>query len=187
MPRYLTDADWAAYGDDLIQMTGRAARDALAPELEDVKRRQYDLAQREQRLQNQHVFDALDRALPGWRVTNNSDAFKAWLSQQEELSGVRAWDLLLQAFAAADVPRILVFFRDFLAASGQAPASPAQSPTSQRQSPTSQRANVITNKDQAVAALSKLYDEAAHGKWNGREAEKLSREQALHDIIHGRR
>jgi hypothetical protein len=180
--RYLTNQDYQVYGDDLINMTARAAHDAVAPELEDVKRRQAEIAQREQRLQNQMVFRALDDAMPDWRITNDSDVFKAWLSQQEELSGRRAWDLLLEAFHSADVPRILRFFRDFRAI-GQAPAAQAQTPSvggtpPRQQTPAPQ--NMST-------AIEKFYSDVAPGKWRGREEAKNREEARLHALAHGSR
>lgn len=180
--RYLRQDDFDVYGGQLIDLTARAAREAMEPELQNLHARQAELAQREQRLQNKLVLDALDKAMPDWRITNNDPRFLEFLSAQEELSGRQAHALLLEAFAAGQVSQILVFFNDFLRASGQAPAP--QAPAPQQQSPSvQQRPAAMT----IGAALEKFYRDVAAGRWNGRDAEKAQEERRLHNIAHNRR
>ena len=176
--------DYQSYGPELIDMTQRAAREALQPELDQIKQRQWDLAQREQRLRNQSIFDRLDQALPGWRQVNTSDGFKQWLNQQEEYSGRRAHDLLIEGFQNGEFSRVLAFFTSYLAAIGQAPATQAQAPAARQQpparQPTGSRADLIKQ-------LDKLYSDARRGFYNGREAEKNALEARLHAAIHSQR
>ena len=128
--KLLTPEDEKAYGPELLDVMRRGAQEALRPELEDVKRQQAEITRREQKLQNQMVLNSLDTSMPDWRTVNNSDEFKAWLSLPDVYSNRVRHEMLLEAFHAAAVPRILAFFNNYLAeakATGQLPApSPAQ-------------------------------------------------------------
>ena len=127
--KLLTPEDEKAYGPELIDMTRRAARDALQQEIDDVRQQQADTVKREQRMQNQMVFNALDTAMPDWRTVNNSDDFKGWLSLPDVYSNRVRHDMLLEAFHAAAVPRILAFFNAYLAEAKATGQLPAPSPT----------------------------------------------------------
>lgn len=71
----------------------------------------------------------LDAAVPNWREINNDPRFHQWLLLPDTYSGVIRDRLLKDAAAAANAPRVINFFKGFLAAAGQAPqrSSPASS------------------------------------------------------------
>jgi hypothetical protein len=77
----------------------------------------------------QGVFDALIREIPNWEVINNTPAFKRWCSLRDIYSGQVRGNLLKAAFQGADAPRVIAFFKGFLAeelATGNAPAPQAE-------------------------------------------------------------
>lgn len=178
MGRFITNQDVEAYGPELVDMSFRAAREALQPELDEVRRKQADLAQREQRLQNQSIFNQLDQALPNWRQINNSPAFLEWLAAQHVYAGQSKHSLLLAAFESGDAARVLVFFRDFLAQSSGTAGHAQASGRAQ----TRQAVGQVTAKD-----IEKFYSDCRRGRYNGREAERDAEERRLHAALHGRR
>jgi hypothetical protein len=177
---YLRPEDEQAYGPELLDVMRRGARDAVQPELAELYRRQSVLAQREQRLQNQMVLNALDKAMPDWRVTNHDPQFLEFLAQAEELSGRQAHALLLEAFAQGDVARILAFFNAYRAAIGQAPASPAPAPgVGRTQTPGRQ----TTRQGVSARDIEQLYEKI---RKQGRTPALDAEEKALHRALHAR-
>ena len=133
--KLLTAEDEKAYGPELLDVMRRGAREAVQGDIEEVRRQQAEIAKREQKLQNQMVLNSLDTAMPDWRTVNNSDEFKAWLSLPDVYSNRVRHDMLLEAFQAAAVPRVLAFFSNYLAeakATGQLPASSPADPAQPR-------------------------------------------------------
>jgi hypothetical protein len=176
MPLYRED--YQAYGEDLLNTMQRAAREAVSADLSALQQRQHEITQREQRMQNQFVFAALDKAMPDWRTTNNDPEFLRFLAQTEELSGRQAHAMLIEAFQVAAVPRILAFFTAYRAAIGQAPA---QAPAARQQPP----ARPQSPPQNIAAQIEKLYAEIRRF---GRTPEREAREKYLHQLAHqGRR
>jgi hypothetical protein len=197
--RLLTPEDEHTYGPDLIDMTRRAAREALAPELTEIQRRQDELARNEQRLKNQHTLDALDAQLPGWRDINVSPAFLDWLRLPDVYSGGVRGNLLKQAFQAASVPRVLAFFKGYLAeaqATGQLPdpTTTAVTPTPPREpavpletltspgraQPAPGNSQVSTDKPHFTRRqVQEFYSHAGMERYRGREADRKADEQLI--------
>ena len=177
MARYIRQEDVQTYGPELIDLTMRAAREAVSGDLEEVRRRQNELAVREQRLQKQGVFAKLDAALPNWREINTSPDFLAWLDAQHVYAGQPKISLLRAAFEAGDAARCMAFFRGYLAEHGGKAVGHAQASGSGRQA-----ADMTIQK-----ALENFYSDVRKGKWNGRDAEKTAEERRLHAIAHQRR
>ena len=195
----LTAEDEKAYGPELIDMTRRAARDAMKDDLAEVKRKQDELNRREQRMQNQMVFNSLDAAMPDWRTTNTSDDFKAWLSLPDVYSGRVRHDMLVEAFQAAAVPRVLAFFNSYLAeakATGQLPApqpSPADPAHARvaavplaslaapgRIQPAPETPRLPADKPHFTRAqISKFYSHEGMAAYRGREADRKADEQLI--------
>lgn len=179
MPLYRED--FSAYGPELIDMSQRAAREALAPEIDALKQKQWELQQREQKLQNQTIFDKLSTAIPTWRTINaDPDFYVRFLGTQEEYSGRPAIELLREGFAQGDFNRVKAFFDAYLRATGQAPATQAPTPVQARQSQAPASQNITT-------AIEQFYRDKTAGKWRGREKEADAYERQLHAAAHSRR
>ena len=196
--KLLTAEDEKAYGPELIDMTRRAALETVRPELEDMKRQQADLNRREQRMQNQMVFNQLDVAMPDWRTVNMSDDFKAWLSLPDVYSGRVRHEMLLEAFQAAAVPRVLAFFNNYLAeakATGQLPASqPSPAPAQPREAviplatlaapgrlqPAPETPKLPADKPHFTRAqIAKFYSHEGMAVYRGREDDRKADEQLI--------
>ena len=66
-PQLLTAQDEENYGSELIDMTKRAAVEALAPELTQLHAENQQLRHLQQRAQRTEIERALDAQVPNWR------------------------------------------------------------------------------------------------------------------------
>ena len=125
----LTDKDIETYGPELIDVVQRAARQAVAPELQRVEDRTRQVDQRVAQTAQQGVYTALAEAVPNWNEINNSQEFKRWCSLPDLYSGEVRGKLLNTAFRGANAPRVIAFFKGFIAvgvATGQVPVPHAE-------------------------------------------------------------
>lgn len=113
--RALRPEDEAAYGPELIDFVQRGARDAVAPQLATLEQRNQELEKQLQNETRRRLTIDLARAVPNWREINNSSRFKAWLRLPDVYSGGVRLQLLSTATKAADAPRVIAFFKGFLA------------------------------------------------------------------------
>ena len=128
--RLITPDDEKTYGPELIDLARRAGQEALQPTLTAMQERNRIRDQNEARRAARDVHTALDQSVPDWRVTNESQEFLSWLRLPDIYSGMIRGQLLRNAFASGDAPRVTSFFKNYLAeaqATGQIPA-PQQQP-----------------------------------------------------------
>ena len=120
-PKLVTDEEVADFGEDLLNVVGRRAREEYAPEFEQLASRLKQLEGRVegtttviQRTQQQEMYHALAQEIPNWRDVNKSEEFKQWLQFSDTYSGRRRHELLLEAFSRHETPRVVAFFQGFL-------------------------------------------------------------------------
>jgi len=122
---YLTQDDRANFGDELIDLSMRAARHALTPEMarlqEDNERMRMQLAREVKR----NLDQALDAAGVPWREVDRSPRWLAWLQGRDPLSAQTRKSLLDAAVARADARAVIALFQAFLQEEG-APGQPGQ-------------------------------------------------------------
>lgn len=199
--RKLTPDDEKTYGPEFLDVARRAAQDALGPEMETLKRQQQENYKREQRLSNQLVLNELDERLPGWRQVNVDPGFLAWLRLPDVYTGGVRGNLLRQAFAAASAPRVLAFFKGYLAeaqATGQLPAqqTTAAAPVPARTAAVSLETLTAPGRIQPAPAqqtgptetpwftrqqIREFYSHTGMARYVGREADRKSDEQLIFD------
>jgi hypothetical protein len=140
MASYLTLEDERNFGPELLDVATRAARHALAPELQQLRDENQALQDQLDSATKSTIDQFLDREVPNWRQINVDERFHSWLLQPEPYSGIIRDRLLKDAAHAANAQRVASFFHGFLAAAGQAPASPAPAPAGQAPQRTPRRA-----------------------------------------------
>jgi len=132
-PAYITDEDVKNYGSELIDVTKRAALEAVAPTLTALQQENKLLHQQVNRQQRQSIYESLDEGMPTWRDVNTNPRWLAWLRLRDFNSAPVRQEQLNRAMQAADAPRVLNFFERFLAeevATGQMPSpQPTPPPT----------------------------------------------------------
>ena len=199
---FLTPEDAQNYGTDLIDLTKRAAMDAVAPKLNELEQENQQLRQRVNHQSQMGVVQTLDMKVPNWREINRDPNFKRWLSLRDIYSGVVRKQMLDAAYQAADAPRVLAFFTGFvqdeeIVAGNAAPApqsQPVSPPPRQPAVPLERLAapgrarpaggndapNVPADKPTFTRQQIKgFYDDVRRGVYAGREADKASREREI--------
>ena len=189
----ITDEDRASYGDELIDLARRAARETITPEIEQLRTENQRLTQRVQSTGRRELFATLDGALPNWRAINTSVQFKSWLRLPNVYTGQVRGQMLKAAVDGAEAPKVIALFKDFLAeaqATGQqvpapqieqqpqpaAPRTPAVAldtlTAPGRAKPASGDSQMPADKPiYSRAQISKFYDDKRRGLYAGRQAD----------------
>lgn len=190
----ITDADREGYGEELIDMARRAARDALAPEMDALRAQNEALTNRVKSTGKRELFQSMDTSLPTWRQINRDTRFLAWLRLPNVYTGQVRGNMLKAAVDGGNAPQALQLFRDFLLeanATGQiTPAAQTEQQQAQQAAPhvpaldlgalaAPGRAKPSSGDTQVPAEkptysrvqISKFYEDSRKGLYAGREAE----------------
>lgn len=101
------------YGENLVDLIRRAARDELASKDAEIKELRVKLDSF-QSTANKSVeinfYDDLASRVPDWVTINDDANFLKWLEEYDELTGQRRQDLLSQAEGERDARRVANFF-----------------------------------------------------------------------------
>jgi hypothetical protein len=191
--KLITDQDRETYGDELIDVVRRGAREAIGPELEALQAENKNLKKQVTTQAQKDVKSELRRLVPDWVAINGSEQFKSWLHLPNIYTGQARGQVLNAAYQAADAPRVVAIFKDFLmevAATGQTLQTPqaeqlvAPQPVPRqaavdlgtlaapgRAKPASGDSQVPAEKPFITRAqISRLYDDKRRGAYAGREA-----------------
>lgn len=113
--RLITEKDEENYGPELIDLTRRAAREVITPELEALRAENQQLRSATMRTQRSSIEQALDQHVPDWHAIYENPRFSFWLSLPDVYSGQVRSQLLKHAVAAGDAGRVVRFYQGFLA------------------------------------------------------------------------
>ncbi len=198
----VSDEERNDYGEDMLKVVGKKAMAQVAPILKQMQERLDAQAQTIKHLTGkQSVTDQdktnayLDKELPNWREINFDDEFVAWLSLPDPFSGGIRHDMLKEAYAAGNAPRVLAFFNGFLKEQGATgktsskepdPAATrvAKVPLEELAAPGRAKAAPTAPQDPAKPIIARadivaFYADVAAGKYRGRDAEKDAAEAVL--------
>jgi hypothetical protein len=193
----LTPEERDEYGDGMLSVVGKRAREEIAPEIETLRATVSQLQSRLDgvgtvisRQQTRSVYDALAEAVPNWRDINRSPDFVEWSAQVEPYSGVPRAKLITEAFHRHEADRVVRFFQGFLSeaaaldpanlqpGSGTAPAYAAgngkipleafAAPGRARSAPPTVPPDKPTY---SRAAITQFWADKRRGLYKGREAE----------------
>jgi hypothetical protein len=197
----ITKEDEETYGPELIEFVTRAARGAVAPELNQVTQQVRQTSQAVRQTSQQRMEADLDARLPDWRDINVSQRFKQWVGLRDIYSGQVRRVLINDAAKAADAPRVAAFFQAFLneeQATGQMPV-PQSQPSGETPVPRQAavdlstlaspgRAKPASGNGIAVAAdkpvftraqISQFYSNEGRNAYIGRDADRKRDEQEI--------
>lgn len=204
--RLVTAEEEREYGSELLDVVGRRAKEQLSPEIAAIMSRMSELEGRLTNVGQSVEQDArarmhadLDRAVPDWRAINSEPEFVNWLQLADSYSGVMRHTLLKQAYERNETPRVLAFFKGFLAeeaalAPAGDPPAPATPPTpgGDQEKPTLESLAAPGRAKSAAsgsapaekptfsrADVSKFYANLAAGRYNGREKEAQALEAKI--------
>jgi hypothetical protein len=134
---YLTDQDVENYGSELIDVTQRAALQAIQPQLQAVEAQNVELQRRLAIEARRRLDQAVELSVPDYKEIDRNPRWHRWLLGVDVLSGRVRQQLLNEAISAASAPRVISFFRGFQneeAATGHIePAPSSQQPAAPRE------------------------------------------------------
>jgi len=191
--RFITAEEEQDYGSEFLNVVGKKAKEELLPV---VKKYESKIAELEAKLQGVNGFveqdararmeQSLDREVPDWRDINFNPEFLTWLKLPDTYSGVIRHELLKAAYSRNDSPRVLAFFKGFLAE--EAAVDPANAETGRSTAPAKPSLEQFAAPGRAKTAaatgapaekpvftradIAKFYADSAAGKFRGKEAEK---------------
>jgi hypothetical protein len=192
----VTDKDVETYGPELIDVISRTARQAVAPDLQNIQSQTRQVDQRVKQTAQQGVYTALAEAIPNWEEINNSPEFKSWCALPDIYSGEVRGKLLNRAFQGAQAPRVIQFFKGFIAdevATGNTSVPQAEPATPRvaavplatlaapgRAKPATGNTSVPADKPIFTRAqISGFYDLVRKGAYAGRDADKANDEALI--------
>lgn len=120
---HLTPEEIADYGDDMIAVVKKAAREEFEPQVASLQSENEQLRSLLGGMQQQSAHSARDTMLQtldreesigNWREINGHADFLAWLENVDPYSGQKKLDMLRQAFESNNTSRVMSFFKGFL-------------------------------------------------------------------------
>lgn len=116
-----TPEEIADYGEDLMDVMGRKAReiveseyrpqiDQLSTEVTTLKQELGTTGKRVEKQETNEVFAQLDGTVKDWRNINVDPAFHEWLDQVDPFSGETRKNLMLNAFNRKNAHQVRAFF-----------------------------------------------------------------------------
>lgn len=196
--KLVTEKDVDAFGEDLVDLIGRKAREIAAEQLGPLKA-QLAAAQAEiattkgtvdsvattaKAVSDQAFYAGLTEAVSDWRAVNQDQGFLNWLGQVDPLYGQERQALLEDAHAKRDVNRVAAVFQTYKATL-PAPATPAVKPDLTRQVSPDASASPTPTPPNAVPTtytpdmIQAYYTAVTKGEFKGREAEAKRIEQEI--------
>lgn len=188
----LTAAEREAYGDEFIATVAKVAHQN--PEVTKLKNELQLLKSQLANVDASIGQDARDRMhalltseIPNWLEVNKDPKFSDWLALTDVYSGAIKHELLKTAYAANDGPRVLNFFKGFLAeeAALVPPTTPAPAPevnagkvpleslAAPGRAKTAAATNAPAEKPiYSRAFVTQFYSDCARGVYRGRDDEK---------------
>ncbi len=197
--KLITPEDEQAYGADLIDLTRRAARETVGPEIQQLREENRRLQKSQITRAQSELKQRLAAEMPNWQEVNQSPDFINWLRLPNVYTGQVRKQMLNAAYEAADAPKVIAFFKDYLRegdATGQrvqttAPeqlqvprqaamsldtlAAPGRAkPATGNASPSLADKPVITH-----AQIKEFYANVRRGYYDGRENDKAQHEAMI--------
>lgn len=189
----ITPQEEAEYGPEFLNLVERKARAATAgleQQLADLKSQLSNVGGNMAQSARDSMFRGLDdqsSGVPDWRVINKDPKFLHWLDLPDTYSGAIRLNLLKAAFERNDTPRVLAFFKGFLAEEAALdPATrgpgipPVPTPTSKvplesLAAPGRAKTAAEIPAEKPIVTrpyITQFYAEVAAGKYRGNEPEK---------------
>jgi hypothetical protein len=120
MANYLTQKDVDDYGRELLDVSQRAAMQAIAPHLQNLQQQNAalwqdnaDLRARQAREARRALDQRVEAAVPNYRVFDQDPRWHSWLSSRDMMSGRVRQELLNEAIASGNTSWVVEFFKKF--------------------------------------------------------------------------
>lgn len=193
----ITPEERESYGDELLTVAAKAAREQIDPELAQLRREVQQLKNNigqvgaNQQIDAQaRMYQDMDVSLPEWRGQNADPAFLSWLGLPDPYSGVIRNQLLARAFQANDAKRVIAFFSGFR--QEQATVDPAGSQTHTETGRVPLETFAAPGRAKSAAApapaekasfttaeIHQFYEDVRAGKYRNNEAARATMERSI--------
>jgi hypothetical protein len=193
--RLITPEEEKDYGSEFLTVVGKKAKEELSPEVAQLRKEIAGLKSQLNGVGDYVAGNARERMevmmnerLPNWQDVNVNQEFLNWLKLPDPYSGAIRHDLLKVAYERNDAPRVLAFFKGFLAeeaATTPAERGPDIPDGASVQEKVSLESLAAPGRAKTAAAsapaekpyftraqISKFYADSASGRYRGKEAEK---------------
>ena len=127
--QFLTPEDEVNYGRELLEVTQRAALQAVTPRIQEIEQQNNHLRQQVARERRRALDQTVELAVPDFREIDRNPRWHRWLLGIDVLSGRVRQQLLDEAVSAGSAPRVISFFNSFRneeAATGHIEPAPSQ-------------------------------------------------------------
>jgi hypothetical protein len=131
-PRYVTPQEVKEYGEELMDVVGRRAREIYEPIVAQLTNELNSVRQQVGGVRNTVAYDAsvkmyesLAQEVPNWETINGSNEFARWLDQPDPLTGQMRRNILAYSHRNNMAGSVIAAFKGFL--SDQASFSPPNS------------------------------------------------------------
>jgi hypothetical protein len=161
MPNFLTRQDVDEYGYAVLDLSKRAALEAVSPMLDQLAAQNAKLQQQVSKEQRRRMDEQVEAAVPNFREIDRNPRWHRWLLGIDPLSSRPRQALLNDAINRGSASRAIEFFRQFLRTEADSTQSQTYSPTTQARSygkPTYTR-----------ESIGQLYEMNRRGDYKGRE------------------
>ena len=136
----LTDEEREDYGDDMISVVKKAAREEFEPVVAQLQQENGQLRTLLGGMQEKSAVSArdgmlskLDAEQSNWRELNQNPEFLGWLENVDPYNGMKRLDMLRQAFEGNNTTRVLAFFKGFLNENAAYAPTPTPNPSAEPQ------------------------------------------------------
>ena len=201
--KLITSADTEGFGEEMVDMVRRAAREemtavatalsalrdevaalkGLAPVVNTVAANQRVTAQ-------ERFFQSVAREVPGWETINGDSNFHNWLLTPDPMTGLTRQTYLEDAQRSNDAPRVASIFKAWGQVNGSSSATPAPSQPNHASSelesqiaPGRQVASIVPStspgRQWTTKGITEFYEAVRRGQFKGQEAERAAMEQDL--------
>lgn len=144
---YLTERDSETYGEDMVDLVRRGAREEsarfaseaanLKSQVEDLRKQMSYQAQMAAAQREEAFYATLGSEVPNWEAQNTDQGFLNWLEQADPIYGFQRNEALQRAFEAKDAHRVAAIFLEY-----QQVAQRSSNPLARQVNPKSSRASV---------------------------------------------
>jgi hypothetical protein len=167
MPNYLTRDDANHFGHDLLDVTQRAALQAVSPYLQQLEQSNNDLRRQLSKEARHRMDQQVEAAVPNFREIDRDPRWHRWLLERDVLAGRQRQTLLNDAIARGSASRAIEFFRRFQQEQGASAYTGSYTQTAPTFSRRSSSSGPTYTRDQ----IKQLYELHRKGEFAGREAE----------------
>jgi hypothetical protein len=197
--QFLTDQDTADYGNDMVDVMRRAAReelkdfagavgsikqdlDAMRQVVPTVQR----LTQDSQQTANEKFFSQLATAVPDYEQINANPQFHSWLLTADPMTDILRQTYLVDAQRSGNVDRVANIFNSWKSLSGTQGQTTIRTDhraeLERQQAPARNMSSAPAEKQGRIwdpAEITALYTDKTRGKYAGKEAEFKALEQDI--------